>query len=176
MVMDISGTALATTAVAASRKVIKKLEVCWDGSSWTDESAYLQTENIDEVGSKSWVWGESTPTEAVFNLFETTGRFSYFNTSSPLYAYIGASQGRNIEVRFSVGFWDSIGGKYDYIRQFTGYIDYIGFGTASGSYVLHCMDGALKQKQNKASTIMYINQTVSDWLTVLCGADIANIT
>jgi hypothetical protein len=181
MVMSISGTALATTALAENRKVLKKLEINWsgDGATFVDETSgsddWLIEAKINEIGSKPWVWTTARPFDATFTLKSPTARFSYYNAASPIYSYIRYNQGRGIEVHFSVGIWDPTGAKYDYLRQFTGFIDYIGFGTARNTYVLNCIDKAFWLLQNKGSTIMYINQTVPQWLTVLCGAELGNI-
>jgi hypothetical protein len=182
MVMSIIGTALATTALAADRKVLKKLEINWngDGATFVDETSvnddHLISEKVDEVGNKPWIWQTQKEFTAEFTLKSPTARYSYYNASSPIYANISANQGYGLEVHFSVGIWDATGAKYDYIRQFTGFIYYISFGTAKNTYVINCIDKALFLKQNKGSTVMYLDQRVDQWLTVMCGADLGNIT
>jgi hypothetical protein len=168
---------MAVTGIAEKRQVKGKLEVNWnkDLSTWTDESERLVTlDNLKMELHLSWKEGDANPFTAKFTLDNANDRYSSFNSSSPIYANIRYNKGHGIPIRFSIGIYDATAG-WEYLKQFTGYIDQMDCTTRENVCTMSCFDNAHRLLQCKISTTMYQNQTVSDFLTVLCGADLANI-
>lgn len=110
------------------REIETKLEIKWDGNSWTDETTYfLNAQGHERMNS---VTKEFTASEVDFELDNTTNRFLPENTSSPIYAYLNT----NVKVRFGVIIEDS------YYRMFTGRIKDIRPDRRTGVANINCID------------------------------------
>jgi hypothetical protein len=157
----------------ASYKMSAKLEVQWDGSNWTDESANLLAASGKQAMLQLWQMAGGVaaqpPWDASFAMSNDADRYSATNTSSPIYSYIADNKGHGIPIRFSMGIDDGDGG-FTYTRVFTGQIDRIDvISTRDDRVTFTCIDNALPLLQRKVTTTMSLNQRADDWLTVLAS-------
>lgn len=157
----------------ATRRIDGKLEVQWDGVSWTDESANLIT--ASGVQSMIPVWQSfgsaavQTPWTATLEMRNATNRYSPLNSGSPIYSNISTNHGHGIAIRFSMGLWN--GASFDYTRVFTGHIDDMTvLSTARDRATFKCIDNVQPFLQQKHSTTMSQNQRVDQWLNTLATA------
>ena len=144
------------------RQIAGKVEIQWDGASWTDESEYL----ISIKGNErlSGAVGEGVAATLDVELDNTNERFTPNNTSSPIYAYIKP----RVNIRISI----TMGG-YDY-RIFTGYIKNIHPNTKNRICDLACFDNQVLVYNKKANGKVYEDQRSDQLLTVL--AELGNLT
>jgi len=150
----------AETAIAnIIREIEGKLEVQWDGVTWTDESDYfLSAKGNNEISGN---WGEGMASEADFELDNTTGRFLPENASSPLYNYLTFRK----NIRFSV-----VIGSYEF-RIFTGYIKAIEPNRKQGIVNFHCFDNTVKVLNVEApEEAAYINKRANELIQILAEA------
>lgn len=157
----------------ASRKIDGKLEVQWDGVSWTDESSRLIA--ASGVQSMIPIWQSfgsaavQAPWTATFEMRNASDRYSPFNSSSPIYSSVQTNHGHGIAIRFSMGLWN--GSSFDYTRVFTGYIDDMTvISTARDRATFKCIDNVQPFLQQKHSTSMATDQRVDQWLGTLATA------
>lgn len=113
-----------------NRNLANKIEVKWDGLSWTDESTYLLSAKGDY--QMEGELGEGMASQADFELENTTGRFLPENGSSPIQSYLRPRK----QIRYSV-IIDSV----EYLL-FTGYIKAIEPRRDRGTVNIHCFDNA----------------------------------
>lgn len=123
-----------TTASAASyRYPVPKIEAQWDGSNWTDETAYLTAFSFKQQVSRPGVEAPSAEdaiAKGSVTLRNVGYRFSPWHSGGDdsIRAYLTAGWGATgTPVRISMGFWcdtDSDGAyeEIQYCRIFTGYL------------------------------------------------------
>lgn len=157
----------------ATRRIDGKLEVKWDGASWTDESGNLIA--ASGVQSMIPIWQSfgsgavQTPWTATFEMHNLDNRYSAYNASGALYSYIQTNKGHGIPIRFSMGLWN--GASFDYTRVFTGYIDdLMVLSTARDRATIKAVDNTHPFLQQKASTTMSQDQRTDQWLSTLATA------
>ncbi len=110
------------------REISAKLEIKWDGNTWTDETDYfLNAGGNERINS---VAKDMTASEVDLELDNTNGRFLPENTSSPIYAYLNT----NVEIRLGVIIENS------YYRMFTGRIRDINPDRRTSRVDIHCID------------------------------------
>ncbi|MCD6289643.1 MAG: hypothetical protein J7M34_04000 [Anaerolineae bacterium] len=157
-----------TATQAAVRQPVSKLEISWDGSSWTDEtdrmirhSGQLQ---LNAPGDELIPPGDVGA--ATVELWNGDGRFSWKRTDGPLYAHIGGDAGlAGKQVRLYQGFM--VSGAPEYVRIFTGVIYTWQEDTAADTVTLSLRDMGFAYLQNKASTAMYTDVRVDEWIQQL---------
>lgn len=146
-----------------SRHLSAKLEVQWDGSAWTDESANLLSAEGGRYAVPLWrLLGRTAetqkPAHAKFKLSSQADRYSPFNSSSPLYAYISANKGYGIPIRFSL----SADAGTSWERVFTGRIDNLAIdSTKENRVTLSALSEAQNLIRKRLSTVMLVNQSPS---------------
>jgi len=184
-VQTITGTQLASTWAQPSREVRPKLEVRWNGVNWTDETAYLLSARV--AGSlireplRLPMLGAVQPMVAEFVLLNQGRRFSPENAGGNLYAYLQYGF-RRIAIRFSMGIKNSLG-AFEYLRQFTGFIDRAQPYTDASDQgpremvQLACIDNTDLLQQAPLSTVLYEN-TRADLLLedIITAAGIGDYT
>lgn len=140
---------------ATVREVGSKLEVKWDGISWTDESTYL----LSAKGNweMSGTLGEGLASQADFELENTTKRFLPENTSSPIQSYLRPRR----QLRYSV-----IVGGTEYLL-FTGYIKGIEPKRKDGTVNLHCFDNAEIVLNKDAPRDAYVGKYAHELIGIL---------
>jgi len=145
------------------RRVGARIQVQWDGITWTDESDYFLTAGGNyEMSDK---WGAGIAGQADFELDNTTGRFLPENTSSPIYSYLKP----RVNIRYDVRI-----GSY-YYRIFTGFIKAIEPDRKQGIVNFHCFDNTVKVLNKEApKEAAYTNKRADELLAIL--AEAANIT
>lgn len=122
---SIAGTSLAASRTANRASCIK-LEVQWDGTNWTDESARIisasgmmqvvkRAEGIAGVGA-------GIASDAILTLDNHDRRYSVWNSGGALYAYIGSNQWKGIPTRLWGGYKDA-GGTPEYVSLHRGVIE-----------------------------------------------------
>jgi len=147
----------AQTVIANTvRQIGGKIEMQWDGITWTDESDYLLTAkgNIKMSGEL----GEGIASTADFELDNTTDRFLPENTDSPIYEYLLP----RTKIRYSVKI-----GNY-YFKLFTGYIKGISPDRKSGIVDFRCFDETeLVLNEPAPRDAAYINKRADELITIL---------
>lgn len=150
----------AQTVIASTvRRIGGKIEVQWDGITWTDESDYLLTAkgNIKMEGD----YGEGIASTADFELDNTTERFLPENIDSPLYEYLLP----RVNIRYSVKI------ETYYFKLFTGYIKTIEPDRKSGVVNFSCFDKTeLVLNKPAPKEAAYINQRASGLIQILAEA------
>lgn len=176
MAQSISGTHLDTTWNSGNRRVAVTLEIQWDGSNWTDESAYLQSFEISagliDESTRLPNMGQARPAAATITLDNYTNRFSRYNSSSAIYSHIQYGIQR---VPIRLGVQIDYGGSWEPaspLRQFTGYVESIsdshGGGDAPGKTVtLTCTDPSLVFDQYKHTSTLSTDQRIDEVLSSL---------
>ena len=139
------------------RKISAKLEIQWDGVTWTDETDYF----LNAMGNeKLWkVSGEGIAATLDIDLDNNTERFTPNNTSSPIYTYIKP----RVNIRMSIVFIDCT------YRMFTGYIKNIHPNLKSGICSLACFDNQVFVYNKRANSIVYEDKRTDQLLAVLAG-------
>lgn len=155
-----------TASGANWRKPVPKLEIQWDGSNWTDETAYLLSFTLRQAIQRPGVdLGASDDLIARGHVMlrNVSYRFSpwHFGGDDSIRTYLTAGWGpTGTPARLSMGFWcdtDS-DGNYDeiqYCRVFTGYL-YDPKETPAQSTVVYELRGrAWMLYQSRATTAPY---------------------
>lgn len=147
---------------ATVREIDYKLEVQWDGASWTDESDYFVSAKANEKLSETS--GEGIASTLDVELQNTTERFTPGNSSSPIYAYLKP----RVAIRLSM-----IMGGYTY-RMFTGYIKNIHPSYRTKVCSLECYDNQVLVYNKRANGIVYQDKRSDQLLSTL--AELAGLT
>jgi hypothetical protein len=144
-----------------------KLEIDWAGGNWVDESANLISASgrmqlmplwQTVQGSAPQVW------TATFELSNQSDRYSWFNSSSPIYANISSDAGYRKEIRFYVHDEN----PNNTTQIFAGRIDNMSIvSTAKDRIRITAVDYMADLLQDKRNTAMYTDQTTDAWITVL---------
>lgn len=74
-----------------------KLEIRWDGTTWSDESCHLMDAVVVEEWEDAMSGGDKSPRTASFVLINPNGRFTPTNLASPISAHIK----RGVRVRYT---------------------------------------------------------------------------
>ena len=139
------------------RRITSKLEIQWDGVTWTDETDYFINAMGNEKLSKAS--GEGIASTLDVDLDNNTGRFTPNNTSSPIYAYIKPRVGIRVSIIFD-----------DYtFRLFTGYIKNIHPNLKSGICELACFDNQVYVYNKRANSVVYEDYRSDQLMAVLAG-------
>lgn len=139
------------------RTITSKVEIQWDGLSWTDETTYfISGKGNEEMAGPT---GEGVAATLDVELDNTTGRFTPGNTSSPIYAYLKP----RVPIRISI-----IMAGYTY-RLFTGYVKNIHPNIKSAICSLECYDNQVKVSNKSTNGVVYENKRSDELLTTLCG-------
>lgn len=165
-------TGVATYWDHEHRATRAKVEVKWDGSTWTDETAYVldletATGIYDSVTDLPTM-GAGQAGQAVITLSNASERFSPANTSGALYSYLRYGFQR-VPVRVSMSVNGS-GGTF--LPQFTGLIDsaqewHTGEGESDKGVRLECLDPSAGMQQYKVSTALYQDIPIDDFMGTL---------
>jgi len=148
--------------VKTVRQMQGKVEILWDGASWTDETTYLISAKAnEEMGDES---GEGVSATLDVELDNTTNRFTPEDTSSPIYAYLKP----RVKIKVSV-----IMGGYEY-KLFTGYIKNIHPNIKTGICSLECYDNQVVVSNKETNGVVYENYRSDQLLAVL--AELAGMT
>lgn len=149
--------AFITEVADTVRTIISKVEIQWDGLSWTDETTYfISGKGNEEMAGPT---GEGVAATLDVELDNTTGRFTPGNTSSPIYAYLKP----RVPIRISI-----IMAGYTY-RLFTGYVKNIHPNIKSAICSLECYDNQVKVSNKSTNGVVYENKRSDELLTTLCG-------
>jgi hypothetical protein len=139
------------------RQMSPKLEVQWDGVTWTDESIYYLTGGGNEKTADED--GQGIASTADIEVDNTDERFTPDNTTSPLYGYIKP----HVPVRISI----TMGGYSE--RLFTGYIKNVHPDTKSKICSFECFDNQAYVSNKRANGIVYADKRTDELLTILAG-------
>jgi len=164
---------------ATMRHPVSKLEIAWDGTTWTDESERMVRHSgqlqLNAPGDDLIPPGSVGAT--IIELWNGDGRYSWKRTDGPLYAYIGSDAGlAGKRVRLWQGFM--VSGAPEYVRIFTGVIYTWQEDTAVDTITLSLRDMGFAYLQDKASTAMFTNIRVDEWiqhLATLAGISSVNL-
>jgi hypothetical protein len=179
---DISGTQLATTAMASERRVAFRLLCDWaeagfgSEGSWTDESQYVTrvsgtlegSDYLNGIGAVGGgVAGVCNVTLRNPDLGAQGFRFSPSNASGPLYSSIADSAWFLKRAVVEMGFYS--GATPERLRQMTGYIvgwreDY-----ARRQVTLEIRDRAAGAALARAATGIYVDTRAGDYMAALCA-------
>ncbi len=162
--------ALETAWAAKDRTLHVHVEVCWDGATWTDETAYVL-----EITTEASLYdpqlglpglGRGQPGSAVLTLSNEGSRYSPDNAGSPLHANIASGIYR-VPIRIDASYETSP--AEDALRQFTGYIEAPHEWAQPGARMVQfsCLDAAEATQQVKASTEMLVNKRPDELLDTL---------
>jgi hypothetical protein len=145
-----------------------KLEIRWDGSNWTDESSFLigHSGEMRIAAPGDDLVGPGDIARASVTLWND-GRFSWRRTDGAYYDHIGGAAGLfGIHARLSVGF--AVGGTVStWYRVFTGVIYSWGEDTSARQVSLEMRDLGFLYVQERASTVVYEDQRVDQWISTL---------
>lgn len=147
---------------ATVRQLGGKLEIQWDGITWTDESDYLMTARANEKLAGDL--GEGIASTLDVELDNTTERFTPDNTSSPLEPYLKP----RVKIRISL-----TANGYTH-RMFTGYIKNIHPDTRTRICSLECFDNQVKVYNKRANGIVYQDFRTDQLMAEL--AELAGLT
>jgi hypothetical protein len=141
---------------ATTRFVKPKLEIMWDGLTWTDETSYfISAKGDQELGGEL---GESSAAQADFELENTTKRFTK-NAGSPIDGYLKP----RVPIRFGIDFGET---GY-YMRLFTGYIKTYKPNKLSGVCNLHCFDNTQFILNKEMKGVVYTNKRIDELIAIL---------
>jgi len=150
------------------RTIRCKLEIKWDGITFTDESQYF----VSAQGSSelSGMLGEGFASELDVEVDNTTKRF--YPVTGTLAAYLKP----RVPMRLSVDF----GNTGNYVRMFTGYIKNYKPSTLSGLCNFHCFDNTqyILNKSFRGTTFeesseehgLYIEKRTDELIKILADA------
>lgn len=179
---------MATNAIATSRVPAAELRVAWAGgalvypSNWTADGT-VETSRLLEA---SWSrqldldaplgLGRGPAAEMTVTLANYDQRYSPYNESGALYAYLSADGTlpdgittvryptvRQIPIRLRTGFGS------DYVDSFCGHIDELEetYSASGDAVTLRCLDRASKLIELNTSTRMFTNIATDDWMRYL---------
>ena len=137
------------------RQLTPKVEIQWDGATWTDESDYFISARGNEQLWK--ISGEGIAATLDIELDNTTERFTPDNALSPIYQYL--------KPRTSIRVYITAGG-YDY-KIFTGYIKNIHPDVRSRICSLECFDNQVFVYNKRANGVVYEDHRTDQLLTEL---------
>lgn len=143
--------------VKTVRQMSPKLEIQWDGVTWTDESIYYLTGTGNEKTADEN--GQGIASTADIEVDNTDERFTPDNTTSPIYGYIKP----HVPVRISI----TMGGYS--LRLFTGYIKNIHPDVKSKICSFECFDNQAFVSNKRANGIVYADKRTDQLLTILAG-------
>ena len=164
---------IATNVAATSAKPCYKLEVCWDGANWTDETANTvlgfscRGQIIDPFQGLASM-GDAPVGKADIVVDNYDGRFSQGHSGShaATYGIYG------IGVRLSAGYY--YGATAEYVRVFTGRIMDVTESERGATAKLTCHDLGSIPMQQKYSTMIYEGTQINGWIATLATlADVA---
>jgi hypothetical protein len=136
------------------RQVAPKIEIQWDGVTWTDESAYFLSAQGNE--QLSGTDGQGIASTLDVELDNTGDRFTPNNVDSPLYGYIKPRVPIRLETIIGTSF-----------RLFTGYIKNFHPDIKSKLCSLECYDNQVLLNNKEANGIVYEDNRTDELLTVL---------
>lgn len=171
-----------TTASAASyRRPVPKLEVQWDGSNWTDETAYLLSFTLSQAVQRPGV-DLGSPEDLIakgnITLRNVSYRFSPWHSGgdTAIRTYLTTGWGPTGKpVRLSMGFWcdtDS-NGTYDeiqYCRILTGYLYEPKESPAMSTVTYSLRDRGWLLYQSRATTAPYSSYRLDALLSAYATA------
>jgi len=139
------------------RQMDVKLEIQWDGITYTDESAYFISARSNERMSTETGGGVAATLD--IDVDNTIERFTPGNTSSPIYTYLKP----RVPIKISI-----IMGGYTY-RMFTGYIKNIHPDTRTRVCSFECYDNQVLVYNKRANGIVYQDKRSDQLLSTLSG-------
>jgi len=165
-----SATAPQIAAVEATvREVAAKLSVMWDGSNWTDETAYLITAsgNLQATGDNTGpsAIGSSVADTLSFTLNNTTGRFSQNRSDGALYSDISTDGGYGRKAKFEVGV--KVGGSFVYWQIFVGFLKAPEEHSNPATVSYTCLGYMEKAGSKQVSTVLYQDKRADEYITAL---------
>lgn len=164
--------ALATAWAAAARTINAKVEVAWNGSTWTDETARVEDLSIGAslLGPAGLPGlGAGTSGRAMLTLDNHDNRYSPDNAAGPLYAHIADGIYR-VPIRIALSYVTNP--PESPLRQFTGEIEAASEqeGPGSRQVSLDCIDATIGLLQAKHSTTAMADQRPDELLALLLAA------
>lgn len=147
------------TWTGATRKIAGKLEIQFDGTNWSNETAFmLNAQGSTATIQPVWVTTGAinvSPAQLTLTMMGADGRYSPFATGGTFYAYLATTHGYGIPLRFSVGYDDAGLGVYTYEYVFTGRIDSIMTTNATANQVtIRATDNSAWLQQYRMSTTL----------------------
>ena len=147
---------------AVSRQLTVKLEIQWDGITWSDESTYFLGARANEKLEGDL--GEGIASTLDVEVDNNTERFAPDNTSSPIYVYLKP----RAKIRISI-----VAGGYTY-RMFTGYIKNIHPDSRTRIASFECFDNQVLVYNKRANGIVYEDNRTDELMAEL--AELADLT
>lgn len=192
MSQDLTGTAIASNAVASVRQICCELRIAWGRThdTWPTDWATQATDETARLRDVSWdrrfnlatdlSLGQAPVAQMRLTLDNRDQRFSPFNSAGPLYASLSAnattaggstvrySKMWQVPVRLRMGFVDSIAGA-QYLTMFTGLIDQPGetYGLGGETVALNVLDRGAALLDDKSSTRIDQNILPHEYLAKL---------
>lgn len=150
-----------------ARTLAFKLEVKWDGVSWTDESSRVEsaTGNLTAHSNLPGGIGGSSASDMTVTLRNAGNRFSPDNASGALYAYIQSGKLYHKLIRASV----SIDGAA-YTRIFTGFVEDYAENHVDRTVKFQCVDQAALFETVKLNSSVYSQYTTSSLISAIAAA------
>jgi hypothetical protein len=166
-----AGTGLVAAYAASTRVAARQILVCWDGTNWVDESAYVLSCEITHTLLNSQLGlpmlGQGFSSEATLTLNNASGRFSSDVEGAIAHTYFPDGIYR-VPIRIDMGY----GGET--LRQFTGEIIEAPGSVSTGRSLVsfRCVDYSYPLLQIKDITAVAWNQRVDQFMeTLLAAAD-----
>jgi hypothetical protein len=171
MAQSTAGTNLVNTWHANTAQPTALVTVQWDGVNWTDETANVQSIEIQhalyDVVSGIPLMGQNRPSEARLVMHNANDRYTPDNAASPLHAHIHGGIWR-VPIRIDLGYVDATNGA-ERLRQFTGEIETASESNAGGQkqVTLNCVDNAIATLQFKHRTTMQLDKRPDEYIQTL---------
>lgn len=170
-------SAFTAATQATVRQPVCKVEIAWDGVTWSDETAYVQqhsgTLRLAAPGDELIPAGDVGT--ATVELSNEGRRYSWWNTGGPLAAWIGGpAKLYGKRVRIKQGYRDVlINGTPEWVTIFTGVIYDWNDDQAAGTLTLYLRDMGYAYVQCKRSSPMLSGLRADEVLAYY--ADLASI-
>jgi hypothetical protein len=166
-----AGTNLVNNWHANTAQPSMSVTVQWDGTTWTDETARVESIEIRhalyDVTSGIPMMGQNQPSQARLVMNNKDDRFTPDNAAGALYEHIAGGIYR-VPIRVDMGYVDATNGA-ERLRQFTGEIETATETNSGGQkqVVFSCIDNAIATLQYKARTTMQLDKRPDEYINTL---------
>jgi len=157
---------IAAAVAATGAKPVYKVEVCWDGANWTDETAntvlgFTVRDGIVDPFQGLASMGDAPLGKADIVVDNYNGRFSQGKAGSQAATYGIYGKG----IRLSAGYY--YGATPEMVRAFTGRIMDVTEAERGATAKLTCHDLGSIPMQQKCSTMIYEGTQINSWISTL---------
>ena len=157
---------IAAAVAATSAKPVYKIEICWDGVNWTDETGntvlgFTVRDGIIDPFQGLASMGDAPVGKADITVDNYNGRFSQDHSGSQAAVYGIYGLG----IRLSAGYY--YGATPEYVRVFTGRIMDVTESERGATATLTCHDLGSIPMQQKYSTMIYEGTQINSWISTL---------